>query len=128
MKEVRKLTIDKIMTDTVIGVDPEKTVDHIRKLMIEYAISQVPVIENGKPIGMVSEEEIVKAYKKYGKNTKNLPAREIMREPPQTVSINDKIEKIVDLLHENPVLLVTEGEEIKGIITRADIVYWTLDM
>ncbi len=122
------LTLEKIMTDTVIGVDPEKTVDHIRKLMIEYAISQVPVIENGKAIGMVSEKDIVKAYKKHRSRTKNLPAREIMRGPPQTVSINEKIENIVDMLNENPVLLVTEGEEIKGIITRADIVYWALDM
>ncbi len=128
MKEVRNLTLEKIMTDTVIGVEPEKTVDHIRKLMIEYAISQVPVIENGKAIGMVSEEEIVKAYKKHGSKTKNLPAHEVMREPPRTVNIKEDIEKIVDLLHENPVLLVTEGEEIKGIITRADIVYWALDM
>ncbi len=128
MREVAELSIEKIMTETVISVDPDKDLSHVRKLMIEYAISQVPVVENGRVIGMVTEEDIVKAYGRQGSKTKNLKAREVMSAPPPVVRMDIPIEEIVRMLHEKPALLVSDGEEIKGIITRADIVYWALDI
>ncbi len=128
MKEVAKLAIDKIMTETIISVEPEKDVIYIRKLMIEYAISQVPVMEGGQVLGMVTEEDIVRAYSRYGKDAKNLKAKEIMSAAPPVVDRSAQMEDIVGILRDSPALLVSDEGEIKGIITRADIVYWALDI
>ncbi len=122
------MSIEKLMTETVISTSPDKKIEDIRKLMVEYAISQVPVIENDEVVGMISEKDIMKAYGKNGKNTKKLKVKEVMSSPPPTVNMNTKIESIVDFLHENPAILVYDSEKIRGIVTRADIVYWALDL
>jgi CBS domain-containing protein len=48
-----------IMTSPVITVGPDTAVRHIAGLLFEHRISAVPVLENGKLIGIVSEADLL---------------------------------------------------------------------
>ena len=81
-------------------------------------ISQLPVIENGKVVGTVTEEGIVSnlsstiAEEKVGK---------IMQAPMPQVPEDTSISIIRPLLENHYGILVTKKGEVAGIITRSDL-------
>ena len=53
--------VSEIMTTSVITVAPGDSVNHCMKLMTERRVRHLPVIENGRVIGMLSIGDLVKA-------------------------------------------------------------------
>jgi len=115
-----------IMSSSVVTLSIEDTVDHARKMMKEYAISQLPVLEGGKVVGIITEGDIVNAYEKHGSDTLYLKIKEIMQKAPPEVEENTDIHTIIELLKKYPAVIVTRNNTMIGIITKADIVYWAM--
>lgn len=59
-KSSRETPIGDIMTDTLITVTPDTTIDNCLQLMTNKFIRHLPVIENGKLAGLVSIGDLVK--------------------------------------------------------------------
>ncbi len=55
------LTVDDIMSREVIAVDEEMPVSEIASLLTEKRIKRVPVVSEGKLVGVVSRADIVLA-------------------------------------------------------------------
>jgi len=106
------------MTKNVIYVTPKEKVRTASKLMIENAISQLPVIENEKIVGTLTEESIIRNLDTHIAEKK---VEEIMEPPLPMVPENTAINIIRLLLEDNPGVLVTKKGEILGIITRTDL-------
>ncbi len=53
--------VDEIMTRRVITLEPEQTVEACMVLMTEKRVRHLPVVEEGRLIGIVSIGDIVKA-------------------------------------------------------------------
>ena len=60
-KSSKNTSVSEIMTERVIFVQPEQPIEECMTLMTENRIRHLPVLENGKLIGMVSIGDIVKA-------------------------------------------------------------------
>lgn len=54
-------TVADVMTEDVISVGQEASVEEIAALMAERRIKRVPVMEDGRVVGMVSRADIVRA-------------------------------------------------------------------
>ncbi len=122
-KESHKAVAKNIMTTDVIKVTPQDKIEKVSKLMKHYAISQIPVADGNDVVGIITEENILYAFERYGSNTVELHAGEIMDLPPPIVREETHIKAIVELLKQYPAVLVMKGKEIKGIITKSDIIY-----
>ena len=107
-----------IMTTKVIFAKPNDTVLKISKLMMNHAISQLPVIENGKIIGAVTEESIIK---NLSSNIADEKVKEIMETPLPSVPENTNINMIRSLLEDYSGVLVLRKGEVVGIVTRSDL-------
>ena len=59
-KKLAALKAAEIMTSKVITVSGEEEVGEVATLMIDNNIKRIPVVENGKMIGIVSRADIVK--------------------------------------------------------------------
>jgi acetoin utilization protein AcuB len=59
-----KLTVDKVMTASVITVGPEREARDAAQLMLDHKIGALPVVEGGRPIGIVTETDMLRAYVK----------------------------------------------------------------
>lgn len=53
--------VSEIMTSGVVYVTPEQTIEDCLVLMSEHHIRHLPVVENGKPIGLLSVMDVVKS-------------------------------------------------------------------
>ncbi len=50
--------VSEIMTSDVVSVTPSETVPHCISLMKKHHVRHLPVVEEGKPVGMVSLRDL----------------------------------------------------------------------
>ena len=106
-----------LMHEDVVSVAPDDAVREAEKTMEEEAYSQLPVIQNGVPVGSISHGDIIDA----GENVGELPVSEVMSESFPTVSRDATVDELRNLLHHYKAVVVTDGGQVAGIITEADI-------
>ncbi len=56
-----KLTAGEIMTSSVITISPDREVHEAAQLMIDHKIGALPVIEEGRLLGIVTETDMLRA-------------------------------------------------------------------
>jgi CBS domain-containing protein len=69
--------VKEIMTSRVLYVSPETTVSDCMSLMTEKRIRHLPVLEGGKPVGVVSIGDVIKELLREQELTINRQAAEI---------------------------------------------------
>lgn len=65
--EVRKaaaVKVSDLMTTEVITVEEDTSVEEVATLMVEKKINRIPVLKNGKLIGLISRGDVVKSLVK----------------------------------------------------------------
>lgn len=61
-KKSKDLTLDKVMTKDVKTVSPDDSLDDVVSIMSKKNIKRLPVIENGKIVGIITRRNILKAF------------------------------------------------------------------
>ncbi|MEM2110489.1 MAG: CBS domain-containing protein [Candidatus Bathyarchaeia archaeon] len=107
-----------IMTRGVLTTNPRDTVQKVGEIMMKHAISQLPVMDGNKIVGMVSEEGIMK---NLSPNIAEETVEKIMEPPLPSVPEETDISVIRPLLERHPGVLVTRKGDLVGIITRSDL-------
>ncbi|CAN5122158.1 pyridoxal-phosphate dependent enzyme [soil metagenome] len=102
----------------VVGPDDILTTAHNR--LRNAGFSQLPVMEDGKLAGVLTEEDIMRFA--YGKpELLRAPVREAMRTAFIRVDKETTFNNLVALLDVQPYAAVMEGDEFLGLITRSDV-------
>lgn len=57
-----RLTIGQVMTKTVITVAPDRDAREAARLMLDHRIGALPVTENDKLIGILTETDLLRAF------------------------------------------------------------------
>jgi predicted transcriptional regulator len=86
--------------------------------MDEKSYSQVPVIRDGTPQGLIGTSDI---RQRAEDNVGDLPVAEVMNEAVTTVEPDATIDAVDAHLDHNDAVLVVEDGRTVGIITEADI-------
>jgi len=118
--EAETATAEDLMSDGVVSVAPGDTVREAVGTMQESQFSQLPVVKEGVPVGSTSDATVARARS----NTENLPSTEvgeIMGESFPTVSPEDDLSTVSQLLDHSNAVLVTKKGKVEGIITDADL-------
>ncbi|KAB1194222.1 MULTISPECIES: CBS domain-containing protein [Haloferax] len=116
--EGRIVRAEDIMNTQVRSVAPDNSVLEARDMMLDAGFSQLPVIENGRPLGIISNADIRHVQED---NVAERPVNEVMSESITTVEPETTLDEVGVYLDHNSAILVVEGGETVGIITEADI-------
>lgn len=116
-----ELTAEHIMKKKIIIAKAEDKLPKIIKEMKKLAISQVPVIEKEKPIGLITETILLDKISS-GDDITHLQAKEVMEDCPPIITLQTRMTVIANLLHYFPIVLVAEKGTLKGLITKADLI------
>ena len=112
------LRAEELMHSPVASVEPDASVHETTELMDERGFSQLPVIRDGAPLGLISMS-LVRQHSED--NVGELPVAEVMHESITTVEPDTTIDAVDAHLDHNDAVLVVDGGETVGIITEADI-------
>ncbi len=142
-------TVSDIMTPDPVTVDPETGVTDAARLMVANKIGALPVMEQGRLVGLVTEGDLIHqdvklefptyiqlldgfimyppAQTKFENELKKAVAAtvgEVMTADPIAVQAGTSIEDLATLLVERDVsrVPVLDGETLVGIVTKGDVV------
>jgi acetoin utilization protein AcuB len=57
-----KLTVGKVMTESVVTVGPDREARDAAQLMLDHTIGALPVVDGGQLIGIVTETDLLRAF------------------------------------------------------------------
>ena len=122
------------MTTDVITATPETSMLKVSKMMKEYDIRRVPVVDaNQKVVGIVSDRDVKDASPSKATTLdmhelyyllSEIKVRDIMTPDPVTVNVRDTVERVALLMQERAiggVPVVDEDGVLVGIITDHDV-------
>ena len=102
-----------------ITMSPSDKIEDAVKLMAHYKISGVPITENGRLVGILTNRDL------RFETRFHLPIREVMtKENLVTVPVGTTLEEAQRLLHKHRIeklLVVDKDQNLKGLITVKDI-------
>ncbi|MEK6853841.1 MAG: CBS domain-containing protein [Nanoarchaeota archaeon] len=110
----------QMITSRIIAVRRNEQVFGVIKKMKAHSISQLPVMDAGRAIGLVSETTIIEKIAE-GKNPNNLRVMDVMEEAPPVIVKTTPMSAVTELLRHSPLIIVAENGKPKGVITKADI-------
>lgn len=117
-----------IMTKNIISVKNNVSVVEAASVMVDNDVGSVVVTKNGKPVGIITERDILERCLLGKKHGEDLKVEKIMSAPLITIEANASIGEAALLMSDNKIrrLLVTEKRKIVGIITEKDVLRGTL--
>lgn len=137
MAEMEK-TVKEIMVTNVVTLARNDNLDLADDLMAMGRIRHLPVIDQGRVVGVVSQRDLFRSalayalgYGEKGRKTllRTLRVKEVMSEPPVTVSPQTTIREAARLMVEKRIgcLPVVDGEALVGMVTETDILRYVMD-
>jgi CBS domain-containing protein len=116
-------SIKEVMTRDVRACKPNATVADAAKVMAQEDVGPVPIVEDGRLVGIVTDRDIVVRVVAEGRDPNATTVKEIASTELVTVSPGDDLDEALNLLAARQVrrLPVVEGERLVGIVAQADI-------
>lgn len=112
----------------VWSVSPDTSVFDAIKLMADKNVGALPVLNNGKLAGIITERDYTRKVALQGKSSKDTRVWEICSNHVISVSPDESVEECMRLMTENRVrhLPVVEQDNLLGIISIGDLVNWII--
>ncbi len=109
----------------VVVAGPEDTLDTAFKRMRGADVSQLPIIQDGRLVGILDESDLVHVM-----NTDEITRRERFARPVasamtrdlDTVQVGESLDALIPLFDRDRVAIVLDGERFVGLITRTDLI------
>ena len=117
LENKEEIKAEQLITSKIIYIAPNSPIKEAIEKMKKFKISQLPVIDEHKLIGLVSESTILDALL----NSKGKHVKEVMQSAPPIVSKTASIQIISNLLKHYPMVLVSEEGKLIGLITKSDL-------
>jgi CBS domain-containing protein len=121
--------VREVMTKSLITVKKSDKVSEAIQLMTKNDVGSVVVTENGKPVGILTERDILKRVCPEKLCTRNVTAGEIMSRPLVHIEADAGLGQASSLMTLKDVrrLLVVDKGKIVGIATQKDIMRGSLE-
>ena len=121
--DLRDLIARRHQEHAVATVSADETVMAAYQRMKLYDVSQLPVLRDGKIVGIVDEEDILLEVYDNPAHFRE-PVTEAMESHLVTVPPSATAEQLMEIFKRGLVAIVVDGEEFLGLITRIDFLNW----
>jgi CBS domain-containing protein len=142
------MKVRDIMTAEVVVAEPDTSVNLVARLMASRDISGVPVVEDGRLVGIVTELDLIVRntrleppaffalldaripletpthYRERIRHMLGTLARDVMTEKVVSVGPDEELESLAEIMVKqrvNPLPVVEDGRLV-GIVSRSDII------
>ena len=125
------MKVTDVMTRDPITLSPTETVGQADELMTQNKFRQIPIVMNKELVGIVTDRDIrsflsgsLLASPHDRDRAFNTRIREIMTSEPITVSPEDDLQEVIELLIEEKmggIPVVDDNEGLVGIVTYVDV-------
>ncbi len=133
----RKTPVSEIMSRDVHTLEVNEKISAVRQALIANEFHHMPIVDEGRLVGIVSWRDLVRVYREAHGPTKSDPQtivevldrdtrlEDVMTRDLVTMRADDPIDRAIDLIADGHIhsVLVLDGEEsLVGIVTDKNIV------
>jgi len=99
------------------------------RAMVERNIGAVPVVHNGRLVGIFSERDLMRRVVAESRDPRSTCMAEVMTDDPLTVSVNESLDNCMALMrrHNFRHLPVCHEGQLVGIVSLRDLLLYDLD-
>ncbi len=121
------MKVDTVMTACPTFATATTSLRDVALMMVDQDCGQIPVLGGGngrKPVGVVTDRDIVVRALAKGRNPLELTAKDCMTTPCVTVRSDDSLATVCDAMEREQirrVLVVDEEGNLCGIVAQADV-------
>jgi len=121
------MKVKDIMTKDPAVCTPDTMLQVVALMMVDHDCGQIPVIEsnsNARPVGVVTDRDIIVRAVARGMNPLDMTARDVMTSPSVTVTPDTKVEDCADTVADKRVRrvpVVDDDGACSGMISQADL-------
>jgi CBS domain-containing protein len=118
------MKVHEIMHEGVTWVDPNTSISALARMMRDEDIGSIPIGENDRLVGMVTDRDIVCKGLANGKDVTSLTARDVMSGPIVYCSANEDVEDAARIMEEHAIRrlpVLNEKKRMVGMLSVGDI-------
>ena len=118
------MTVGKACTRIVVTAHPHETVQEVAKRMAQYDVGTLVVVEAHKPVGIITDRDLVLRVMAKELRPQELTARAAMTGNPVCVSEHTALEEAIALMrgyHVRRLVVVNEHKELIGVLALDDL-------
>lgn len=118
--DLRDLIARRHIDDATITVGPDEPLLNAYTRMNLYRISQLPVLENYRIVGIVDESDILLAVYDHEDYFQH-PVRDAMTSKIQVIEPSYSLNALLPIFDQGRVAIVMDGDQFLGLITKIDM-------
>jgi cystathionine beta-synthase len=106
-----------------VTVGPEDTLLTAYNRMRQADVSQLPVLDDGRLIGLIDESDLLEAVEDRRTDGRfRQPVATAMTAKLRTLQASEALDHLLPIFERDEVAIVMEGKEFLGLITRIDLI------
>ena len=118
------MNVSEVMVKDPVVVTKELSCSRISQMMKERKIGSVVIVEKDKPVGIITERDLVHRVMAEKKDPDQCTAEEVASKPVIAVSIHADVEMVVDIMNDYGIrrlVVVNNDDQVVGIVTTDDL-------
>ena len=125
-----RVLVRDVMNSPVITTAPNAGVDKVAKKMFDLGVGSVVLMQKGKPVGIITEDDIISKVVSKNVLPSRMTAAKIMSSPIKTIEATKDLPEAARLLRKLRVkrLGVVHRDNLVGMISLADILAVTPEL
>ncbi|HMB98609.1 MAG TPA: CBS domain-containing protein [Balneolaceae bacterium] len=112
------IPIRRFITKRLIGVNKDSTIQESAARMVEFRISSLGILDEGKVIGIVTDTDFKKRALAEGRSPKD-SVLEIMTPDPVTADVSSSVRDVLEMMSREKIkhVIVTDQGKAIGVTT-----------
>ena len=125
------VTVGQAMTAPALTVEPRQSVPAAAGLMLEYDVTRLPVLEDGKLVGIVTRTDLVRAFVRSDEELAREIEEELVRlrleREPISVAVEDGAVRLSGRIDNGPdaELLTLFAKRVPGVVSVESRLTWS---
>jgi CBS domain-containing protein len=132
----RGVTIREVMTSHVRTARPDQHLHEIWEMLTDERCHHIPVVDAGRPVGMISTRDLVRVARKHGAEKLSAglygseTAADVMTRGLETIYVDEPVESAIDRIgigEFHALVVLDDDENLAGIVTNHDLLHYLAD-
>mgnify|MGYP005659946113 CR=1 FL=1 len=127
MNNQNNQNVSDAMTKVVLVMSPKESLREAYKLMKEHNIRHIPILENNRAVGILSDRDVLLCAKLDeigGVVVPDIPVEEAMSRHPYVCKAGTKVSEVIKVMKKmkiDSILVEGEARALSGLITSSDL-------
>lgn len=126
-------TVREIMTSRVRTGRPDQTLEEVWRALVEERCHHLPIVEQGRPVGMLSTRDLLRVARKHGATKLSAGvyggefAADVMTRALETIYAEESVESAIERIGVgdfHALVVLDDEERLVGIVTNHDLLHY----